>query len=176
MVVLTMLSTALKDIAVENNVFVESGTQLSGNFEEFEGVRNQTLLRGSKGIADKIDMGSVLCGITTRDQNMLQVACRNVGMPMPTHVMDIYKLRRGRYKNVRIWGLYDLGTARWQDLFVTDASYRVINIGSPRVIYKNVASEEGAKEIEETVAAQAGRREELTAAKTKGKDSWSYGL
>lgn len=44
---LMMLSTALKDLAVEYNLYVESGTQLSGNYDEWEGVRNQTLIRGT---------------------------------------------------------------------------------------------------------------------------------
>ena len=38
----------------------------------------------------------------------------------PTHVTDIYKLRRGRWKFIRIWSLVDLGTCRMEDLFVTD--------------------------------------------------------
>lgn len=37
----------------------------------------------------------------------------------PTHVIDIYKMRRGQYKNVRIWCKIDLGTGRRQDLYMT---------------------------------------------------------
>ena len=43
-----MLSTALKDLAVEYNLYVESGTQLSGDYDGWEGVRNQTLIRGTQ--------------------------------------------------------------------------------------------------------------------------------
>jgi hypothetical protein len=43
-----MLSTALKDIANDLGVFVMSATQLNGNWQEFKGIRNQNLLRGSK--------------------------------------------------------------------------------------------------------------------------------
>ena len=39
----------------------------------------------------------------------------------PTHVLDIYKNRRGRYKNVRIWTRLHLGTGERQDLFLTNA-------------------------------------------------------
>ena len=39
----------------------------------------------------------------------------------PTHVLDIYKMRRGMYKNVRIWSHIDLGNGRRQDLFITTA-------------------------------------------------------
>ena len=91
--------------------------------------------------------------------------------------MDIYKLRRGRYKNVRIWGLYDLGTARWQDLFVTDANYNVINIGSPRIIFSDdVVNFESEKEIKQVIEAGAANNpEELIKIKGK-KDSWNYGV
>ena len=176
-VVLTMLSTALKDLAVEYHLFVESATQISGDYENFEGIRNQTLIRGSKGIADKIDCGTIICVATDKDKAKLQYACHISGMPMPTHVMDIYKLRRGRYKNVRIWGLYDLGTARWQDLFVTDANYNVINIGSPRIIFSDDTIDfEAEKEIKQvTDAGVANNPQELTKIKGK-KDSWNYGV
>lgn len=37
----------------------------------------------------------------------------------PTHVIDIYKMRRGQYKNVRIWCKIDLGNGERTDLFMT---------------------------------------------------------
>ena len=39
----------------------------------------------------------------------------------PTHIIDIYKMRRGRYKNVRIWTHLDLGNGYRKDLFMTTA-------------------------------------------------------
>lgn len=45
-VALFMMSTALKDLAAELNVFVMSGTQLNGEAEEKKGIKNQTVLRG----------------------------------------------------------------------------------------------------------------------------------
>ena len=132
---LMMLSTALKDLAVEYNLYVESGTQLSGDYDGWEGVRNQTLIRGAKSIVDKCDVGAITSPAQDRDITALTPMMREYGYPNPTHVMDIYKLRRGRYKNVRIWGILDLGTGRWIDLFVTDGNYRVIPINAPKVIF-----------------------------------------
>ena len=40
----------------------------------------------------------------------------------PTHIIDIYKMRRGRFKNVRIWINLHLGTGYRKDLFITDAN------------------------------------------------------
>lgn len=46
-VVLTMLSTALKDIAVALKIFIMSGTQLNGTWEDKKGtIRNQNMIRG----------------------------------------------------------------------------------------------------------------------------------
>ena len=39
----------------------------------------------------------------------------------PTHVLDIYKMRRGRYKMVRLWIHLHLGTGYRRDLFMTNA-------------------------------------------------------
>ena len=44
----------------------------------------------------------------------------------PTHILDIYKMRRGRYKNVRIWTRLDLGNGRREDLFMTTADNQPI--------------------------------------------------
>lgn len=44
----------------------------------------------------------------------------------PTHVLDIYKMRRGRYKNVRIWTQLDLGNGKRKDLFITNADNQPI--------------------------------------------------
>lgn len=48
--ILFMLSTKLKDLATQLRIFIESGTQVNGNWQEEE--LNQNLLRGSKAIAD----------------------------------------------------------------------------------------------------------------------------
>lgn len=44
----------------------------------------------------------------------------------PNQVSDIYKLRRGRYNDVRIWSEMDLGTCRIKDLFITDVNFKPI--------------------------------------------------
>lgn len=45
----------------------------------------------------------------------------------PTHVLDIYKMRRGRYKMVRIWTRLHLGTGYREDLFITTAENQPID-------------------------------------------------
>lgn len=44
----------------------------------------------------------------------------------PTHVIDVYKMRQGKFKNVRIWIWLDLGTGEREDLFMSDADNNII--------------------------------------------------
>ena len=66
---------------------------------------------------------------------------RNIVAPAasekPTHVIDIYKNRRGRYKNVRIWCKIDLGTGERKDLFLTRANNEPIQ-SSTFAVYETV--------------------------------------
>lgn len=172
-VALLMFSTALKDLAVEYNLFVETATQLSGDYDNFEGIRNHTLIRGAKAIVDKADLGCITAAVNDKDREKLVMACKRMNMPMPNQVKDIYKLRRGRYKNVRIWGLMDLGTGRWNDLFVTDGNYNVIPIEAPeiRVLYSDgmadLTVQQEVEDVKHTVA-RVERKEDL--------DAWNYGI
>lgn len=139
-VALMLLSTALKDLAVELNIFIESGTQLSGEYENWKGIRNQTLIRSAKSIVDKVDLGMITMPVRSDDLNMLDGLLRQLNMPAPTHVKDIYKLRRGRYKNVRIWCILDLGTARVEDLFMTNANYEPIQATFYQTVFEDLES------------------------------------
>lgn len=126
-VALFMMSTALKDLAAELNVFVMSGTQLNGEAEEKKGIKNQTVLRGSKAIADKADIGIITCKVTQEEINNLTRSASFNERYVPNQVTDVYKVRRGRWVDVRIWSRMDLGTCRKEDLFITDANYHPIN-------------------------------------------------
>lgn len=124
-VILTMLSTALKDLAAELDIFIMSATQVNGELEDKKGIKNQTCLRGSKGISDKVDIGAITMKVTQDELNMLSILIQKKGIK-PNQVTDIYKVRRGRYNDVRIWSYMDLGTCRKQDLFITDANFKEI--------------------------------------------------
>jgi hypothetical protein len=42
-------------------------------------------------------------------------------------VLDIFKVRSGQWSQVRVWIKADLGTMRFQDLFVTDSRLEFID-------------------------------------------------
>lgn len=126
-VALLMLSTALKDLAVEQDVFMMSATQLNSNQDTNEkGIKNQNSIRGSRAIVDKADI-AMIGGLVPDDQRD-QIAPYVAKYGMPTQVYDVYKVRRGKWTNLKIWSNVDLGTCRRSDVFVTDSNIKEIEV------------------------------------------------
>ena len=126
-VALLMLSTALKDLAVEQDVFMMSATQLNSSQDTNEkGIKNQNSIRGSKSIVDKADI-AMIGGLVPDDQRD-QIAPYVAKYGMPTQVFDVYKVRRGKWTNLKIWSNVDLGTCRRSDVFVTDSNIKEIEV------------------------------------------------
>lgn len=125
-VALGMLSTALKDLAVEMRLFVMSSTQTNAKSEDDQkGIKNESVIRGSRAIIDKCDIACVASRVNAEEQELLAGCIEKVGI-IPNQVLDIYKVRRGKYTNVRIWSSVDLGTCRKKDLFITDERLQLI--------------------------------------------------
>ena len=124
-VALGMLSTALKDLAVEMKLFVMSSTQTNAQGDDVnqKGMKDEKVIRGSRAIIDKCDIATVLSRVTSEDLELLKGMIEQIGKA-PNQVTDVYKVRRGKYNKVRIWSYMDLGTCRKQDLFVTDEKCR----------------------------------------------------
>ena len=104
-----------------------SSTQLSGDVDQKKGIRDQRFLRNSKGIADKADIGVISMWITKEERDIIEHKCLERGLPIPNYVTDVYKVRRGRHKNVKIWSIVDLGTCKITDIFMTDGYYNAID-------------------------------------------------
>lgn len=155
-VVLMMRSNTLKEIAAEHNVFIMSATQLNDNWSNnITGPRNQNCIRGSKAIADKVDVG--LIGIKARPEELNKASAawsyarehydfvkelpeyiRKYG---PNQVVDIYKNRRGQYSAVKLFRYFDYATCRGYDLFRTDCSYGIEDTESSYEYLKHTVSE-----------------------------------
>lgn len=115
--ILFMLSSKLKDLANELGIFIQSATQLNGNWQEAEEI-NQNLLRGSKAIADRVDVGIITMKTRAIDEAIVDTFVQ-AGYPKPNYVLHFYKIRRGRYAGTKLWCHADLGTCRIEGLFVT---------------------------------------------------------
>lgn len=133
-VALGMFSSALKDLAVEENIFVFSSTQTNANVDN-NGVpiKNESMIRGARSIADKSDVACFISRPTQEEINKLG-DMDGTGI-IPNQVTDIYKMRRGKYTNIRIWSSVDLGTCRKSDLFVTDGQFNIVQMDNLKQQY-----------------------------------------
>ena len=127
-----MLSNRLKDLCNQYGIFIMSATQLNGTYKDSE-TPDQNLLRGAKSIADKIDYGSILLSVTTRDLEALQSILATNAFDTPTIKLSIYKNRRGQFKGIYLFCKADLGCCRIQPMFATTYNYDIINIDNVNI-------------------------------------------
>lgn len=137
--ILFILSNKLKDICNQYGVFIESATQLNGDWKDAK-IPDQNLLRGAKAIADKIDYGSILLNVTQEDLDALGTILSSNLFEQPTIKLSVYKNRRGRFKGVILWCKADLGCCRIQPMFCTTYDYEMVSIDNIKIIVE----EEGA--------------------------------
>lgn len=120
-----MFSTALKDLAVELNIFIMSSTQLNANGDDNSKIRNESSLSGSRSIINKADFGSIMARPTPEELDLLKDISTPGGI-IPNIVTDVYKNRGGQWTQIRIWSYFNLGTLKRTDLFVTDSRLNII--------------------------------------------------
>ena len=132
--VLFMMAIRLKDICVENDVFILSATQLNGDYTDTDNY-DQNLLRGAKAIADKVDAGMIMLETTSKDIEALKTVI-NSGFEVPTIKISIYKNRRGRWKNIWLWCKEDRGTCKITPIFATKMNYELVEIPDTKINFK----------------------------------------
>lgn len=125
--ILLMFSDALKQLAVELNIFIMSSTQVNANADKSNEIRNEASLAGSRAVINKADMGCIAARPSKEELKTLESISAQLDCE-PNVVTDIYKLRGGENTQVRIWSYMDLGTLRKKDLFVTNSRLEPIDI------------------------------------------------
>lgn len=124
-VCLRLLTTAIKNLAVELNVFIMSATQLSNDDDPKGGFKDFRNIRGSKAIIDLADMAAIRRRPSPEELQVVADFEKRYNYT-PNAITDIFKNRRGRWTMISIWSVIDLGTLRTIDLFVTTANYKPI--------------------------------------------------
>lgn len=126
---LMLFVDTLKQLANELDLFVFTATQLNASAYEDREVKNEALVRGSKSLVDKADLAFITSPIIKeQERGLAERLAAELNTKIPNQILDIYKNRRGKYKNVRLWRYTDLGTCRSFDCFVTDISNNPIDI------------------------------------------------
>lgn len=124
-VVLMMLSNTLKEIAVDYNVFMMSGTQITGEHNK-PCFRDASFIRGSKAIADKADVGMIGVKICQEELEKIEQYLNNFNLIKPNLVIDLYKNRRGKMADVKLFRYFDYTTCRTKDIIATTRDYELI--------------------------------------------------
>lgn len=124
--ILFLFMDALKNLANRLDIFILTMTQLNGTYKDTP-IKDETLLRGSKAMADRIDLGEIVLRPTKQEIECVKKIMHNMfGVPLPNYVRHIYKVRRGKLTKIRVWQFADLSTGRTKDLFITDNYYNLI--------------------------------------------------
>ena len=138
--VLMQFSNMLKEVAVSYNVFMLTGTQITGSDPKSKLVRGFADIRDGKSIADKADFCMIGCEVTDEEYSHIETYCKEMGIGRPNYVIDIYKNRSGVHKGCKVYRDTNLGNLTSKDLLVTTQSFKLINdvgainYGSQRII------------------------------------------
>lgn len=141
--VLRIMSIRLKNICNRYNVWIGTATQLNDSWKQ--GVLDQSALEGSKSIVNKLDMGAIQIPLTTQDESLYAEIANeaNLGFgAMPTHTINVYKNRGNKWKLIRIWVSFNLGTLRMTDLFVTNYKGEVVTDITPVMVEQFIEEED----------------------------------
>lgn len=123
---LFLFMDTLKNLAMKLDVFILTMTQLNGTYKDSQ-VKDETMLRGAKSLADRIDLGEISLRPNGQELECVKKVMHNMyGVPLPNLVRHIYKVRRGKLTKIRLWQYADLSTGRTKDLFITDNYYNLI--------------------------------------------------
>lgn len=137
--VLLMMSTALKDIAVNYDVFVQTATQTNAEWSKTN-VRNQNCVAGAKSILNKADAGMVGINLAMHQEELenISTVLEAQGIPRdkwPNVVYDIYKNRSGVFTGVKIWRRFDYAKFTTEDVMMTDQYYNLLDPLKERIEY-----------------------------------------
>ena len=127
---LMVFSDKLKSLCNKYNIHIDSSTQTN---DEWKTAKNpdQSVIRGAKAIADKVDIGFIGLEPSEKDKEAIGQIMPQIGMAFnrqPNLVYHVYKVRRGKYNHVKVFIHFDYGTLRTTDMFVTDRDYHLLDI------------------------------------------------
>lgn len=150
---LFLFMDTLKNLAMKLDIFILTMTQLNGTYKDSQ-IKDETMLRGAKSLADRIDLGEISLRPTNQEIEAVKKIIQNmIGIPVPNLVRHIYKVRRGKLTKIRIWQYADLSTGRTTDLFITDNYYNIIETEIAEIEIERVI-EEHSVELSEVEASE----------------------
>lgn len=71
--------------------------------------------------------------MTEEDYQCLDPILSRGFIQRPNFCYHIYKVRRGKFNNIKLWVYIDLGTCRTTDLFVTKNNYDLVDVQATEI-------------------------------------------
>lgn len=125
---LLIFATRMKALAERLDICLISGTQLNGEADDAK-YKTAHVLQGSKAIAQKVDIGSILSVPNNAEKKKIDAIRKHkIGCPEINMLNWCYKVRAGRLTHVIICSHMDLGTMRIEDCFCTDFDFNLLDI------------------------------------------------
>lgn len=129
--VLYMFIDRMKYLCNTLEIHLSTSSQVNGEAKHIKSA-DESVLRGAKALADKLDVGVIAMPVSKEDEEHLQGLLAPFSK-RPNLCYHIYKVRRGKFVRVKLWCYVDLGTCRTIDLFLTKNNYELINIDATTV-------------------------------------------
>ena len=146
--ILVQFASRLKALAEKLNILIISGRQLRPDAKDAR-IKDETVLAGSKGMAQKCDVGCVWSRPTPSEKQKIEKLVKHmIGCPEVNFLTWIYKLRRGRLVSIIIHQNLNLGNMQLKDLFVTDFDFNLINIDFTKIEQMDKVVEEKSRKLE----------------------------
>ena len=144
--ILLNVSTVLKNLAEEFDVFIKIYTQISDNARRDHTIRDSGAIKGSKSLQVRADLGVVVMRPVERELSMLKPLIDLYGEP--NICLNIYKNRDGDLGEFKVWGKINLGNYDFKELFLTDWNYRPFKEKIEKVYLHSVVEDEFTTELE----------------------------
>jgi hypothetical protein len=130
-------------MARKYDVGILSATQVNADVKDYK-MRDYSILRGGKAIADKVDCGIIAMPITNEEYNIVEDYIRQWSekynfsiMPNQEEIFveTVYKSRFSEYpKECKVFSITNLGTVRQTDMFVTTKNFKLLDIPKTKII------------------------------------------
>ena len=133
--ILMMFSDRLKTLCNRYDIHIDTSTQVNDDYKSQKNP-DQSVIRGAKAIADKVDIGYIGLEPSEKDKVAIQTIMAQNGASFckqPNMVYHVYKVRRGKINHVKVFIYFDFGTLRTTDLFVTDRDYKLIDVTNTNI-------------------------------------------
>lgn len=160
--ILNMFAQRLKVLCTKLNIHIQSATQLNREWKKEDGgIIDSTALRGAYALGDQPDIATILLPVQEKDESIINSVMQNpqakfVMKHAPNMVVHVYKVRRGKYTNLKQYVYFDKSTCRLYDCFCVDSRNQYLPIVGTETEVEQIIKDNTATEAEVAQALSDG--------------------